>query len=110
MRHQPNTEGAPYEHHPNDILGRLMALPTQSEDFPAWYQEVVRGADLAENSLARGTMVIKPYGYAIWERMQREFDDRIKATGHQNLMFPLLIPYRLIAREAEHIQGFSPEV
>jgi prolyl-tRNA synthetase len=87
-----------------------MALPTQSEDFPTWYQEVVRGADLAENSLVRGTMVIKPYGYAIWERMQREFDDRIKATGHQNLMFPLFIPYRLIAREAEHIEGFSPEV
>jgi prolyl-tRNA synthetase len=87
-----------------------MALPTQSEDFPSWYQEVVKGADLAENSLARGTMVIKAYGFAIWERMQAAFDERIKATGHQNVMFPLFIPYRLLEREAEHVEGFAPEV
>jgi prolyl-tRNA synthetase len=87
-----------------------MALPKQSEDFPAWYQEVVRGADMAENSLARGTMVIKPYGFAIWERMQAAFDERIKATGHENLLFPLLIPNRLLEREAEHVEGFAPEV
>jgi prolyl-tRNA synthetase len=87
-----------------------MALPKQSEDFPAWYQEVVKTADLAENSLVRGTMVIKPYGYAVWEAIQRAFDDRIKATGHQNLMFPLLIPNRLLEQEAEHVEGFAPEV
>jgi prolyl-tRNA synthetase len=87
-----------------------MALPKQSEDFPAWYQEVVKQADLAENSLARGTMVVKPYGWAIWERIQAAFDERIKATGHQNLQFPLFIPYRLIEREAEHIEGFAPEI
>src|SRR6266540_6003350 len=87
-----------------------MALPKQSEDFPAWYQEVVKQAELAEPSLARGTMVIKPYGYAIWEAIQRAVDDRIKATGHQNLYFPLFIPYKLLEKEAEHVEGFSPEV
>ena len=69
-----------------------MALPAQSSDFPAWYQEVVKQAGLAETSLARGTMVIKPYGFAIWEGIQRAVDDRIKATGHENLYFPMLIP------------------
>jgi prolyl-tRNA synthetase len=87
-----------------------MALPTQSDDFPSWYQEVVKAAELAEPSLARGTMVIRPYGYAIWEAIQRALDDRIKATGHQNLYFPLFIPYRLLEREAEHVEGFAPEV
>jgi prolyl-tRNA synthetase len=87
-----------------------MALPTQRDDFPGWYQEVVRQAELAEPSLARGTMVIRPYGYAIWEAIQRAVDDRIKATGHQNLYFPLFIPYRLLEKEAEHVEGFSPEV
>src|SRR6266545_4503818 len=87
-----------------------MALPKQSEDFPAWYQEVVKQAELAEPSLARGTMVIKPYGYAIWEAIQRAVDDRIKATGHQNLYFPLFIPYRLLEKEAEHVEGFAPEL
>jgi prolyl-tRNA synthetase len=87
-----------------------MALPSQSADFPAWYQAVVRDADLAENSLARGTMVVKPYGWAIWEGIQAAMDERIKATGHQNLQFPLFIPYRLLEREAEHVEGFAPEV
>ena len=87
-----------------------MALPTQTEDFPAWYQEVVKQADLAENSLARGTMVIKPYGYAIWEAIRDALDERIKATGHQNMYFPMLIPSSLLEREAEHVEGFAPEV
>ena len=87
-----------------------MTLPSQSDDFPAWYQAVVRDADLAENSLARGTMVVKPYGWAIWEGIQAAMDERIKATGHQNLQFPLFIPYRLLEREAEHVEGFAPEV
>jgi len=87
-----------------------MALPKQSEDFPAWYQEVVRSADLAENSLARGTMVIKPYGYAIWEAIRDAVDERIKATGHENLYFPMFIPARLLEREKEHVEGFAPEV
>ena len=87
-----------------------MALPKQSEDFPAWYQDVVKTAELAEPSLARGTMVIRPYGFAIWEGIQRALDDRIKATGHQNLYFPMFIPSRLLEKEAEHVEGFAPEV
>ena len=87
-----------------------MALPTQTDDFPGWYQEVVKQAGLAEPSLARGSMVIKPYGYAIWEHIQRALDDRIKATGHENFYFPLFIPYSLLEKEAQHVEGFAPEV
>ncbi len=87
-----------------------MALPTQHDDFPAWYQEVVKQADLAENSLARGTMVIKPYGYAIWEAIRDALDLRFKQTGHENLYFPMFIPQRLLEREKEHVEGFAPEV
>jgi prolyl-tRNA synthetase len=85
-------------------------LPTQSSDFPAWYGEVVRRADLAENSAVRGAMVIKPYGYAIWEAIQRELDDRIKATGHENYYFPLFVPASVLAREGELVEGFAPEI
>ncbi|HEX2179518.1 MAG TPA: proline--tRNA ligase [Actinomycetota bacterium] len=87
-----------------------MALPKQSEDFPAWYQQVVKGAELAENSLARGSMVIRPYGYAIWEAIQAGVDRRIKKTGHSNVYFPLLIPQSLLDREADHVEGFAPQV
>ena len=87
-----------------------MALPDFNEDFPAWYQEVVRQADLAENSLVRGTMVIKPYGYAIWEAIRDAVDAQIKATGHQNVYFPMFIPSSLLEKEAEHVEGFAPEV
>jgi len=86
------------------------ALPSQSRDFPAWYGEVVRRAGLAENSAVRGAMVIKPYGYAIWETIQRELDDRIKATGHENVYFPLLVPASVLAQEGKLIEGFAPEV
>jgi prolyl-tRNA synthetase len=85
-------------------------LPTQASDFPAWYGEVVRRADLAENSTVRGAMVIKPHGYAIWEAIQRELDDRIKATGHENFYFPLLVPTSVLAQEGELIDGFAPEL
>ena len=85
-------------------------MPTQSSDFPAWYGEVVRRAGLAENSPVRGAMVIKPYGYAIWEAIQRELDDRIKATGHENFYFPLLMPASVLAQEGELVEGFAPEV
>ena len=87
-----------------------MALPDVATDCPAWYQAVVRDAELAENSLARGTMVIKPYGYAMWEAIRDALDDRFKATGHQNLYFPMFIPYSLLEREKEHVEGFAPEV
>jgi len=85
-------------------------LTPQSEDFPRWYQDVVAKAELADNGPVRGTMVIRPYGYAIWERMQRELDDRIKAAGAQNAYFPLFIPESYLRREAEHVEGFSPEL
>jgi prolyl-tRNA synthetase len=87
-----------------------MSLPKQSEDFPGWYQEVVKRAEMAEPSLARGTMVIRPYGYAIWEAIQSGLDRRIKETGHQNLYFPMFIPYKLLEKEADHVEGFSPQV
>ena len=85
-------------------------LPKQSEDFPAWYVEVVKQAGMAEHSLVKGAMVIKPHGYAIWEAIQRALDDRFKATGHENLYFPLLFPQSLLEKEAEHVEGFAPEV
>jgi prolyl-tRNA synthetase len=84
--------------------------PRRDEDFPEWYQQVVRAADLAENSDVRGCMVIKPWGYGIWERIQRLLDDRIKATGHENAYFPLLIPLKNFEREAEHVEGFAKEM
>ena len=87
------------------------ALKTlRSEDFSAWYQEVITGADLAENANVRGCMVIKPYGYAIWERMQRILDDKFKELGHTNAYFPLFIPIDLFEREAEHVAGFAKEM
>jgi prolyl-tRNA synthetase len=89
---------------------RTTTLPSQSNDFPAWYGEVVRRAGLAENSPVRGAMVIKPYGYAIWETIQRELDDRIKATGHENFYFPLFVPASVLAQEGELVEGFAPEV
>jgi prolyl-tRNA synthetase len=85
-------------------------LTPQSKDFPRWYQDVVARAELAENGPARGTMVIRPYGMAIWERMQAEIDQRIKAAGAQNVYFPLFIPESYLRREAEHVEGFSPEL
>ncbi|HWU11653.1 MAG TPA: proline--tRNA ligase [Streptomyces sp.] len=85
-------------------------LTLQSTDFPRWYQEVVAKAELAENGPVRGTMVIRPYGYSIWERIQAEMDARIKACGAQNAYFPLFIPESYLRREAEHVEGFSPEL
>jgi prolyl-tRNA synthetase len=88
----------------------MAVLTPQHEDFPRWYQDVLTKAKLAENGPARGTMVIRPTGYAIWERMQAEIDARIKAAGAQNAYFPLLIPMDFLEREAEHVEGFSPEL
>src|SRR4051812_14812787 len=85
-------------------------LTPQSEDFPRWYQEVVAKAELADNGPVRGTMVIRPYGYSVWERMQAEMDARIKACGAENAYFPLFIPESYLQREADHVEGFSPEL
>lgn len=83
--------------------------PTREDNFPEWYQGVVKAADLSENSPVRGCMVIKPYGYALWENIQRALDDKIKEQGVQNAYFPLLIPLSFISKEAEHIDGFAKE-
>ncbi|MES3151475.1 aminoacyl--tRNA ligase-related protein [Sphingomonas faeni] len=87
------------------------ALPvTREADFSAWYQAVISEADLAEESGVRGCMVIRPWGYGIWERIQRLLDDRIKATGHENCYFPLFIPLSYFEKEAEHVDGFAKEM
>jgi len=85
-------------------------LTPQSEDFPKWYQDVVAKAEMDYNGPVRGTMVIRPYGYAIWERMVAEVDARIKRAGADNAYFPLFIPQSYLAKEAEHVEGFSPEL
>lgn len=85
------------------------ALPKRKENYSEWYNEVVRRADLAENSSVRGCMVIKPYGFAIWEKMQRALDDMFKATGHQNAYFPLFVPKSFLEKEEEHAEGFAKE-
>src|SRR6266852_706724 len=86
-------------------------ITTRSQDFAAWYQDVVIQGDMAEPAeVVKGCMVIKANGYAVWEGIQREFDHRFKATGHQNMYFPLLIPQSFLQKEAEHVEGFSPEL
>src|SRR5438067_10656830 len=83
--------------------------PTRAQDFPEWYQQVVRAAELAENSDVRGCMVIKPWGYGIWENMQRGLDAMFKQTGHKNAYFPLFIPLSYLEKEAAHVEGFAKE-
>ncbi len=95
---------------PKDAEGFIKEITPQSEDFSRWYLDVVRKAELADYSPVKGFMVIRPYGYAIWEIIQRELDTRIKATGHVNAYFPLLIPESLLLKEAEHVEGFAPQV
>ncbi|MCB0963804.1 MAG: proline--tRNA ligase [Acidimicrobiales bacterium] len=91
-------------------MAKAPVLTPQADDFPRWYQDVLAKAELADNGPVRGTMVIRPYGYAIWERMQAEVDARIKAAGAENAYFPLFIPESYLTREAEHVEGFSPEL
>src|SRR5450631_3192879 len=86
-------------------------ITQRSQDFAAWYQDVVLHGDMAEPAeIVKGCMVIKPNGYAVWEALQRELDQRFKATGHQNVYFPLLIPQSFLKKEAEHVEGFAPEL
>jgi prolyl-tRNA synthetase len=91
-------------------MAKAPVLTPQAEDFPRWYQDVLNKAELADNGPVRGTMVIRPYGYAIWERMQAAVDERIKAAGAENAYFPLFIPESYLRREADHVEGFSPEL
>jgi prolyl-tRNA synthetase len=91
-------------------MARKSVLASQATDFPQWYQDVLAKAELADNGPVRGTMVIRPYGYSIWERMQAEMDTRIKAAGVPNAYFPLFIPESFLHKEAAHVEGFSPEL
>ncbi|TAE61126.1 MAG: proline--tRNA ligase, partial [Bacteroidetes bacterium] len=84
-------------------------ITTRADDYSQWYIDIVRRADLADYSDVRGCMVIKPYGYSIWERIQRILDDRFKETGHVNAYFPLFIPKSFLSREAAHVEGFAKE-
>ena len=83
--------------------------PTRADNFPEWYQQVIKAADLAENSDVRGCMIIKPWGWGIWENMQRQLDVMFKATGHVNAYFPLFIPLSFLEKEAKHVEGFAKE-
>ncbi|MBK3633507.1 proline--tRNA ligase [Streptomyces asoensis] len=91
-------------------MAKAPVLTPRADDFPRWYQDLIGKAELADNGPVRGTMVIRPYGYGLWERMQAEMDARIKETGTENAYFPLLIPQSYLTREADHVEGFAPEL
>src|SRR5436853_7580721 len=93
----------------NPAAQKTAISPRRDQDFPEWYQQVIRAAELAEASDVRGCMVIRPWGYGIWENMQRQLDAMIRATGHRNAYFPLFIPLSYFAKEAEHVEGFAKE-
>lgn len=92
-----------------DTKSQTAIRPTRQEDFPEWYQQVIKAGDLAENSPVRGCMVIKPWGFAIWEKIQENLDRMIKETGHENAYFPLFIPLSFLEKEAQHVEGFAKE-
>ncbi|MFF9210628.1 MULTISPECIES: proline--tRNA ligase [unclassified Streptomyces] len=91
-------------------MAQAPVLTPRADDFPRWYQELISKAELADNGPVRGTMVVRPYGYGLWERMQQDMDARIKAAGAQNAYFPLFIPESYLTKEAEHVEGFAPEL
>ena len=91
-------------------MAKNKQLTSRSEDFSAWYNEIIFRAELADHSPVKGSMVIRPWGYAIWENMQRALDDMFKQTGHQNVYLPLLIPMSFIEKEKDHVEGFKPEL
>ena len=90
-------------------MAKTAIQPTRDQDYPEWYQQVIKSADLAENSPVRGCMVIKPWGYSLWENMQANLDKMFKDTGHTNAYFPLFIPVSYLEKEAEHVEGFAKE-
>lgn len=91
-------------------MAKAPVLTPRADDFPRWYQDLINKAELADNGPVRGTMVMRPYGYGLWERMQQELDTRIKAAGASNAYFPLFIPQSYLTREAAHVEGFAPEL
>ena len=88
----------------------VQEITPRDVDFAKWYTDIVLKNDMCDYTDVRGCMAIKPYGYAVWELMQKEMDQRFKDTGHQNAYFPLLIPESMLMKEAEHVEGFAPEV
>ena len=90
-------------------MSKTAINPTREQDYPEWYQQVISAAEMAENSPVRGCMVICPWGYAIWERLQQQLDKKLKQSGHHNAYFPLLIPLSYLEKEAEHVEGFAKE-
>jgi prolyl-tRNA synthetase len=102
----------PSDEHEQEGGGKIGGkIAAREADYPQWYQDVIREAELAEPAkVVKGCMVIKPHGYAIWEKIQRDLDARFKATGHKNAYFPVLIPQSFITKEAEHVEGFAPEL
>ena len=86
------------------------AITSMNEDFAKWYTDVVKKADLVEYSGVKGCMIIRPYGYALWEFIQKELDRRFKETGHENVYMPMFIPESLLQKEKDHVEGFAPEV
>jgi len=105
---QPNPQQGNKSNTPNKPV-QTAITPTRQADFPEWYQKVIAAADMAENSEVRGCMVIKPWGYGIWELLQQQLDRYIKQTGHKNAYFPLLIPLSYLEKEAKHVEGFAKE-
>ncbi|GAA5501794.1 proline--tRNA ligase [Deinococcus xinjiangensis] len=103
-------DGGKKDNKAQDKKAQQYGVTPQSADFNDWYNEVVKKADLADNSPVAGTMVVRPYGSALWENIQRWLDDRFKATGHESLIFPTLIPMGFIMKEADHVEGFAPEL
>ncbi|MFA5552774.1 MAG: aminoacyl--tRNA ligase-related protein, partial [Trueperaceae bacterium] len=91
-------------------MAKNNALPTHAEDFSGWYNDIVYRADMVDQGPVRGSMIIKPYGYSLWENIQKNLDAMFKASGHENLYFPMLIPMSFFAREAQHVEGFAPEL
>ena len=92
------------------VTERMSVLTPHAEDFPRWYQDILEKTELVENGPVRGTLVIRPYAYGLWERMQAAVDRRIKSTGAENLYLPMFIPQSYLDREAAHVEGFSPEL
>src|SRR6187431_3062668 len=90
-------------------MAKTAITPTRADDYPEWYQQIIKAADLAENAPVRGCMVIKPWGYGIWENIQKQLNEKIKKTGHQNAYFPLFIPLSFLEKEAAHVEGFAKE-
>src|SRR5690606_33502197 len=107
------SDQGPVKTTPQPIMSHMAddkAVTGRAAAFSAWYNEIVQRAELADYSPVRGSMIIRPYGYGIWENMQRALDDMFKATGHQNAYFPLFIPLSFITREAQHVEGFAKEM